>query len=181
MRTGRVTPILIPLLVALWLAGAAVLPLDPTRYAADIATHLSDLRQRAGSLGLETSLSSLEQAVGEFESAAAATQQKLDDAVAAGRLSPETQAEVNAVLIGLERAWLHEPGLPPRPWFRSLYAATDPDSGYAAWMLPALRYHVEVGDADGLAQAELLYVEVFARLLRAVEAIDRLLSPNSGP
>ena len=168
-------------LIVARLAGAAVLPLDPTRYAADIATHLSDLRKRAGSLGLETSLSSLEQAVVEFESAAAATQQKLDDAVAAGRLSPETQAEVNAVLIGLERAWLHEPGLPQRPWFRSLYAATDPDSGYAAWMLPALRYHVEVGDADGLAQAELLYVEVFARLLRAVEAIDRLLSANPEP
>ena len=83
-----------------------------------------------------------------------------------------TIIEINDTLRLLERRWLHEPGLPQRPWFRNLYAATDPYSGYAAWMLPGLRHHVEQGAHEGLREAERLYIEVFRSLQRAVESIS---------
>ena len=49
------------------------------------------------------------------------------------------RGRVEALLQRTERAWLHEAGLPGRPWYRNLYAAPDETSGYAAWPLPGLQ------------------------------------------
>lgn len=154
------------------LAAATVLPFDLVQYATDVATHLAALRERAEATEVTADLQRLEQAAAAFSDAAGAMQERLNTAVTAGRLTPATVSKINDVLLTAERSWLTADGLPERPWFRSLYAATDPDSGYAAWMLPALRYHVERGDAAALAEAEKLYVDAFGRLLDAVRAID---------
>ena len=79
--------------------------------------------------------------------------------------------------MSAERCWLYEPGLPQRPWFRNLYAATDPDSGYAAWMLPGLRYFIEPQDPAGLAEAQRLCVAALGSLSRIMETIDAQLGP----
>lgn len=167
-------------LIVARLAGEAVLPLDLAQVCPDLRTHMADLRQRAETLGIDAPLRSLQEAVEALEPRADAMQRALDEAAAGGRLAPGAVAAINSALIEAERAWLHEAGLPQRPWFRNLYAATDPDSGYAAWMLPALRYDVERGDQEGLAQAELMYVEVIRRLVKKVGAIEDLLD-QPGP
>ena len=68
-------------------------------------------------------------------------------------------------------------GLPGRPWFRNLYAATDPDSGYAAWMLPGLRYSIEQRDPAGLAEAQRLCVAALGSLSRIMDSLDDQLGP----
>ena len=55
-------------------------------------------------------------------------------------------------------------GIPGRPWFRSLYAASDEDSGYAAWILPGLRHAVEHDDEEEFKEMRALYVRVLADL-----------------
>ncbi|MBX3358798.1 MAG: M28 family peptidase [Phycisphaeraceae bacterium] len=84
------------------------------------------------------------------------------------RLDPQAlgtdPALANAELIGAEREWLTEAGLPGRPWFRSLLAGTDEDSGYASWMLPSLRYAVEHRDRSALDRAIAELAAVFDRL-----------------
>jgi hypothetical protein len=59
--------------------------------------------------------------------------------VAAGSADPAAVAALNAALIGIDRAWLDEAGLPERAWFRNTYASPDENSGYAPWTLPLLR------------------------------------------
>jgi N-acetylated-alpha-linked acidic dipeptidase len=162
-------------LVAGRLAAAPLLPLDPAQYASDVRSHLDDLRTRAEAADLDADFTGLYRAVEGFEATAAAVQQRLHAAIAADRLAPESLDRINGVLLGLERTWLHEPGLPQRPWFRSLYAATDPDSGYAAWMLPAVRWSIEQGDPSGLADAVKLYVDVFRSLEGSMRAIESVL------
>jgi N-acetylated-alpha-linked acidic dipeptidase len=84
--------------------------------------------------------------------------------------SREALARVNRALIQVERALVHEQGLPFGAWNRSVYASPDPWSGYAAWMLPGLRYQVEVGSDAEVGEWERIYAERLRALVAAIEA-----------
>jgi len=77
------------------------------------------------------------------------------------------------MLIGLEKAFVHEEGLQGRPWYRSLYASPDPFSGYASWMLPGLRYEIETDNEDQLAFWQTVYTEAVSEL---TDRVDKLRS-----
>jgi N-acetylated-alpha-linked acidic dipeptidase len=155
-------------LIAARLADAPLLPLDLTRFAPDIRAHIETLRNRAGTLDFDADLTALEQAADAFEDAAVPLQSRLEVAVAAGRPNAVTLRDINRTLMSARRSWLHEQGLPQRPWFRNIFAATDPNSGYAAWMLPGMRYYIENRDSSGLEAAQ-------RRCISALEAMGRLL------
>lgn len=153
------------------LANADLLPLDPVRYGVDAAAHLETLHERAAKLefGARADLPHAR-----YEQRAREVWAVLLDAVAADRV-PRLD-EINKVLLGLERAWFCVDGLPGRPWYRNLYAASDEDSGYAAWMLPGLRHAVERGDDAAFRMMETLYRGAFEELLARLEKIERLAS-----
>ncbi len=157
------------------LANDPLLPLELSRYGTDTAAHLVVLRQRAAAKGVKADFAGLAAAAGDYETAAKATMIRLHFAADAGSLDPAALATANDVLAGAERRWLSQQGLPGRPWFRSLYAASDPDSGYAPWMLPGLRFAVESGDPAGVAEAEARYIEVFRSLWHDLQRLDELV------
>ncbi|MEM9066375.1 MAG: M28 family peptidase [Planctomycetota bacterium] len=143
------------------LASEPVLPLDPSRYGVDARRHLLSARAIAEEKGLSShrlaELDRLVERAGEVRDA-------LDDVLNRARESGQTEA-VNEMIIAADRAWIDPEGLPERPWYRNLFAAPDQDSGYAAWMLPALRYAIDRDDAEAFDQAVEAYDEVFDRLL----------------
>jgi N-acetylated-alpha-linked acidic dipeptidase len=165
-------------LVVSRLANEPLLPLLLARYGADAAAHLEGLRQRAVAKGVPAGFAGLAATARDYESAAAAAMARLRSAADSGGLDAAELAAANDVITGAERRWLHQPGLPGRPWYRSLYAATDPDSGYAAWMLPALRHAIESGDSGAVAEAEARYIEVFQSLRGDLERLDDLAGPD---
>ncbi|MFM8731284.1 MAG: transferrin receptor-like dimerization domain-containing protein, partial [Phycisphaerales bacterium] len=71
-------------------------------------------------------------------------------------------------LVELDRAWIDPAGLDGRPWFRSLLAASDRDSGYAAVMLPLLAEAIASGDVERVRAAAERYQRVFDRLDAAI-------------
>ena len=77
-------------------------------------------------------------------------------------------------LLALDRTWLDETGLQNRPWYGNLYAAPDEDSGYASWMLPALRWVVEHEDRPSLPAVEKRYLAVFARIHKLLDELEQL-------
>jgi len=158
------------------LATARLLPLDPARYAADLRANLAALRDRAAATGTTADLAGLAGAIEDLDKAAQAVRTGLGRTT--GRLDDDTIAAINTELMAVDRQWLDDGGLPQRAWFRNLYAATDPDSGYAAWVLPGLRYCVEAGDAAGLAAAEQQYIEVVRSVADRLRAIERMLPPT---
>jgi len=164
--------------LALRLANAEVLPYDVERYAVDLESHVADLEEiaagrqvDAGLSGLRSAVASLATAAGSIDAARSACLERGDGPAA---------AEANALLIALERAFICPEGLQGRPWSRSLYASPDPYSGYAAWMLPGLRYEIENGepganDTGALARWREVYVEAIEELTRRVEAVSAAL------
>ncbi|MEZ6235396.1 MAG: M20/M25/M40 family metallo-hydrolase [Phycisphaerales bacterium] len=67
-----------------------------------------------------------------------------------------------------ERAWLDPDGLPDRPWFRNLFAATDEFSGYAAWVLPGVEAALDREDPA-------MFRREVVRVLERMEAVAAIL------
>lgn len=162
------------------MANAPVLPLDPARYGPETRRQLVDLSKRAAEAGIipkserevAPELARLEGAAVEFGARAAAAEATVVKAAGEGKLVGEKLARINALLMDADRAWLTEEGIPGRPWFKSLYAASDEDSGYASWILPGLRWAVEHKDAGALAKGQERYLEVFKKLTVVVEKVE---------
>jgi N-acetylated-alpha-linked acidic dipeptidase len=159
-------------IVALRLAGRDILPFDLPRYATDLERHVGDLervaaqRGRKGAFGaLRAELKPLRAAAETFEAGVARV----------GSRTPEALARINARLIQVERALVHDGGLPFGAWNRSVYASPDPWSGYAAWMLPGLRYQVEVGTDAQVAEWEQIYAERMRALTAAIQGATAAL------
>lgn len=172
MMVARITN-----LIAARLAEADVLPFDPSRYAADAKRHLEMITRRAKKLGVGFCCEALARAIDSYEDVAAPIRERVLEALERGRLGAGDVGPVNAVLRGLERNWLDERGIPNRPWSRNLFAATDPDSGYAAWMLPGLREAVERRDEAAIERERNRCRLAFDALTRAVEEVARRLGP----
>ncbi len=162
------------------MANATILPIDPVRYGPDVRGYLASLSQTAMELRVPVDFGSLEAAAREYERHARKTYGRVLAAVDRGAVSAGQVACVNETLMGLERQWLCEEGLPGRPWYRHLYAATDETSGYAAWMLPAARYGIEHDDSKAVAAAVRQYLAVFQRLERSMSTLDRCIGTAGG-
>lgn len=175
--------------VASRLAEAPIVPLDPARAGFDAVHHVATLHARGVALGmfekrgegtglgeaLPPPLDRVAEAARIYAERAANIHARILEAQAQGRLDSTSQSRISRLLMLTDRAWLHEPGLPGRPWFKNLYVSTDEDSGYAAWMLPMLRHAIERGDASALEAAADLYIKVFDMLHDIVGEIGREL------
>ena len=165
-------------ILALRLANADLIPYDVTRYAADLRRHAEALADAAGDRGLEIDLGPLLLAVDELGQTAAHYEMARDRFLAADAPGRRDLCRpLNAALIGLEKAFIRRQGLQGRPWSRSLYAAPDPYSGYASWMLPGLRYEVENGSASGVKE----WVPVYANAVSSVTDQLRSLVTEMAP
>lgn len=172
-------------LTAARLAYAPLVPLDPRRFAPETLRHLRSLTTRGRATGLfeagqreiAIELAHLEAAALQFGQLARRVTAKLEAAVRTGGIGSDDErlAAINDHLLALDRAWWHPGGVPGRPWFQNLFAATDETSGYAAWMLPALRWAVEYVEPAALEHALELYLGVFERMTSELEQVDGAL------
>jgi N-acetylated-alpha-linked acidic dipeptidase len=153
------------------LANADILPYDVARYGTDMRRHVAELEELAYQAGLNVQLTALSTAVEAMLRSARAMEAARD----AWQGDAASARAVNAHLIALEKAFIDMDGLQGRPWSRSLYASPDPFSGYAAWMLPGLRYEIETADRTALLQWEQRYVAAVRELQRRIDEVTRLL------
>ncbi|RMH14483.1 MAG: M28 family peptidase [Planctomycetota bacterium] len=158
------------------LAGASLLPLDPSRYALDVQRHLDHIASFIADTGAwgeqrPRAIRRVELAAELFRLHAEPVMLKLAEA----ELDPKRTAQINRRLILIERAWCDAGFETGRSWYRSGYAAPDESSGYAPWMLPALRHAVALGDPDLLEERADAYERFFARAGVLMGEIEQLL------
>lgn len=154
-------------LLALRFANADVLPYDVARYAQDTHAHLDALEAVAAEHEIDLDPAALRTAVERIEQSAHAYESARDAYVEDGR---SASPEINQALLQLSRAFMRPEGLQSGGIHRSLYVSPDPFSGYASWMLPALRYELETGAAD-LDVWMARYEAAFAELADRIEAV----------
>jgi N-acetylated-alpha-linked acidic dipeptidase len=151
--------------VATRFADADVLPYDLMRYASDLKSHAENIAKMAAEHGFVADFAEFYVAVEELQIAAALAETRLKNLVARRSLTNEELRSLNSDLILLEKAFISEDGMPFGRWFQSLYAASDPFSGYASWMLPGVRFAVTEYPGTPLVDQEI------DRLVKAVRQL----------
>lgn len=162
------------------LASAPVLPLDGAQSAIEMRRELPNLSKLgidAGVLtpgpgGLAAEFASLNLAARQLEAAASAARERMLDRIAAGPVDEADLRAYTAMCLLLDRGWSRRSetsgelqGLPGREWYANLFASTDPDTGYGAWILPALRRAIDRKDQGETTDAIGLYRTALEQLL----------------
>lgn len=157
------------------LANAPLLPFDPVRYALDGREHLEALSLRAEELDLGFDFWQFQEWLVELEEKATSTRTRLYEAIQFNTLTESRISQINEALQGLEKCWMSEQGLPDRSWYRNLYASTDPYSGYAAWMFPAIRLGIESRDVQLIRDQMRHYLRAIRQLESQLDLIDQAI------
>ena len=74
-----------------------------------------------------------------------------------GSFSKKNLSSINKQLIDLEKSFISDKGMYFGSWYRSIYASSDPFSGYAAWILPGLEYEIALKSSDRLYEWDKRY------------------------
>lgn len=161
--------------MALRMANAEVIPYDIARYGKDLKTHLQTaekaIKSYAPAFGVQPLSTRADQLAEHAAQCTVLLRQKLD-----GKgLSAERLAAFNKTLISLERAFLDEKGMAYGSWYRSLYASSDPYSGYASWMLPGFLFEASLGSTEQLPELEKRHLAAFQRLDTRISSLINLL------
>ncbi len=151
-------------LMALRLSNRTIVDYDLTRYAKDLKIHFSNVDKKVttykpqfkGFKAATEALLGLEK----ISVTLALTLSQLNTT----ELASKNLKAINSQLIGLEKSFIEDKGMDYGAWYRSLYASTDPFSGYASWMLPGIEYEIALKRSEHLQDWDLRYAAAIKRL-----------------
>jgi N-acetylated-alpha-linked acidic dipeptidase len=163
-------------ILSLRLANADFIPYQIGRYAQDLEGHFANAEKGVKSYnqnfgGFEKAT----QAIAEMKKSADALDQKLADRLASGNLDSRLISSVNKDLLTLEKSFIDPKGMYFGAWYRSLYASTDPFSGYASWILPGIQYEIEMKANDKLQEWDDRYSAAITELQSRIDRINSKL------
>ncbi|MGY6742477.1 MAG: M28 family peptidase [Cecembia sp.] len=159
-------------IIALRLANADLIPYQLTRYAKDLSLHFDNAEKQvkdfhkefAGFEKSRNAIVSLKESADRLEAAIASMLEKS---------SPDSRKarELNRDLLTFEKSFIDPKGMYFGNWYRSLYASTDPFSGYASWVLPGIQYEVEIKSTERLAEWDERYSAAILDLKQKMDAL----------
>ena len=163
-------------LMTLRMANGDLIPYNLNRYASDLKMHISNAESKINlyNKGFD-GFSSTSKAIQSLEQTSEKLTQKIRSYLAEGDFSKKELSNLNQQLIGLEKSFISDKGMYFGSWYRSLYASSDPFSGYAAWILPGLEYEIALKSSDRLEEWDSRYSEAVNSLnLKMNELINDL-------
>ena len=93
-----------------------------------------------------------------------------------GNFSKRKLSSLNKKLIALEKSFISEEGMYFGSWYKSLYASSDPFSGYAAWILPGLEYEISLKSSKRLAEWDQRYSNAISSLSQKMRQVIKDLN-----
>jgi N-acetylated-alpha-linked acidic dipeptidase len=154
------------------LANADLVPYDIARYPTDLAVHLKAAEKAIQAYAPTYSINPLLNAVADMKKNADACELARQNYLQTGRT--DKLVELNKELRLLERSFIDPKGNAFGGWYKSLYASSDPNSGYASWMLPGLLYEASLKSTANLPDLEMRYKKAIQTLS------DKLLVISKG-
>ena len=163
-------------LMSLRMANGDLIPYNLNRYASDLKMHISNAESKINLYYKDfDGFKITSKAIQSLEQTSEKLTQKIKSYLAEGDFSKKDLSKLNQQLIGLEKSFISEKGMYFGSWYRSLYASSDPFSGYAAWILPGLEYEIALKASDRLEEWDSRYSEALNSLsLKMNELINDL-------
>lgn len=163
-------------IMSLRLANADIIPYQVSRYAKDLDGHFTSSERGVKSfnptfVGFEQSRA----AIASMKTAAESLDQQLAAALISNQLDNKKAQRINQAMLALEKAFIDPKGMYFGSWYRSLYAANDPFSGYASWILPGIQYEIELKSSERLEEWDTRYANAIKDLQVRIEKVMELL------
>lgn len=163
--------------MTLRLANADLVPYDVARYPADLVVHLKAAEKAIQAYAPTYSITPLLNAVADLKKNADACETAQQAYLKSGRT--DKLVALNKELRLLERSFIDPKGNAFGGWYKSLYASSDPNSGYASWMLPGLLYEASLKSTANLPDLESRYKKAIQTLSDKLMALSQGMSGPS--
>lgn len=159
--------------MALRLANANVIPLDIAQYGIDLEKHLTTAEKAIQKYNKGYSLESLKEQARAIAARATRYEEHLERKLDRAAREKMNWQPLNAAIIQLERCFIDPKGMAYGKWYQSLYASSDPYSGYASWMLPGLLYEASLESTASLPEWEQRYSAALQALEKQIGEVIR--------
>jgi len=145
-------------LMTLRMANAELIPYNLNRYSQDLKMHFVNAVNKINSydknfegfLATNDAIKSLEETSNILTS-------KIKSYLEGGNISKKNLKKFNKQLIALEKSFISDKGMYFGAWYKSIYASSDPFSGYGAWILPGLEYEIALKSSERLKEWDSRY------------------------
>ena len=145
-------------LMALRMANAEIIPYNLNRYAQDMKIHFSNAENKINRYDKEFDGFKLTaDAINSLEKVSDELTINIKSYLESKDYSKKELKNLNEQLIALEKSFISDEGMYFGSWFKSIYASSDPFSGYAAWILPGLEYEIALKSSDRLQEWDTRY------------------------
>ena len=152
-------------LMTLRMANAELIPYNLNRYADDLKLHFTNATNKIKGYDQNfEGFNSSTAAIRSLEATSKILTTQLQSFLGEGNISKKDLRTLNQQLIALEKSFLSEQGMYFGKWYKSLYASSDPFSGYAAWILPGLEYEIALKSSDRLEEWDTRYTAAIGSL-----------------
>ena len=152
-------------IMTLRMANGDIIPYNLNRYASDLKIHFTNAENKINLYNDEFNGFSLsKEAIKSLEQTSDILTQEIRKYLNTGSFSNKNLSIINQQLIDLEKSFISDKGMYFGSWYRSIYASSDPFSGYAAWILPGLEYEIALKSSDRLYEWDKRYSDAINSL-----------------
>ena len=160
-------------IMSLRLANATLIPYDLKRYPNDLKIHIDSAEEKVRKLKPAfKGFAKTRQAIDDLSKAAANATKNLSSRLNDMRLSSVEIESLNRQLIALEKSFIDQKGMYYGDWFKSIYASSDPFSGYASWILPGIEYELAIKRRKKLKEWDSRYAKAIADLAQKMSKMS---------
>lgn len=163
-------------IMTLRLANAEIIPYDVVRYATDLEMHFYNATEKIKEFSPNfTGFPKAKQEIEHLFKTASILANKFKTTLEKEQLPKSKIRKINQQMLALEKSFIDEKGMYFGKWYKSLYAASDPFSGYASWILPGLEYEIALKSSERLMEWDLRYANAITSLRVKMEALTKTL------
>ncbi|MGB2554066.1 MAG: M28 family peptidase [Flavobacteriaceae bacterium] len=160
-------------IMSLRLANATLIPYDLNRYPNDLKMHFDRAEEKVRQLKSDfKGFEKTRQAIADLSTAAASATENLSNRVSDKGLSAVKIQFLNRQLIALEKSFIDQKGMYYGDWFKSIYASSDPFSGYASWILPGIEYELAIQRTKKLKEWDNRYAKAITDLAQKMRKMS---------
>ena len=161
-------------LMALELSNSDILSYDLSRYPKDLELHFSNAEKKIKNFNSEFSGFELSKiSIEKLYKASMDWEEKIKNIKT---LNKKELKNINKQLIALEKSFIDNKGMYFGAWYRSLYAGTDPFSGYASWILPGIEYEIALKRSEKLIEWDNRYSKAIDDLSNKITRLSEAIN-----
>ena len=161
-------------LLTLRMANSELIPYNINRYAFDLNLHFKNATQKIKEYNSDfKGFPKTDDAIKALEESSKLLSIRISSLLTADNFSKKLFKNINKQLIAFEKSFISNQGMYFGSWYKSLYASSDPFSGYAAWIIPGVEYEIALRSSDRLEEWDKRYAIAILNLKTKIKNLSQ--------